>query len=39
MSPADFEAWRAIAMETSYKKFVSDVSDGQELLDLALSVE
>jgi len=26
-------------METSYKKFVSDVSDGQELLDLALSVE
>ena len=39
MSPADFEAWRAIAMETSYKKFVSDVSDGQELLDLALSVD
>ena len=39
MSPADFEAWRAIAMDTSYKKFVSDVSDGQELLDLALSVD
>jgi len=26
-------------MDTSYKKFVSDVSDGQELLDLALSVD
>lgn len=39
MTPADFEAWRAIAKETSYKKFVSDVSDGQKLLDLALAVE
>lgn len=39
MTPADFEAWRAIAKETSYKKFVADVSDGQKLLDLALAVE
>jgi TRAP-type C4-dicarboxylate transport system substrate-binding protein len=39
MTPEDFEAWRAIAKETSYKKFVSDVADGQELLDLALAVE
>lgn len=39
MTPADFEAWRAIAQETSYKKFVSDVPGGQELLDLALAVE
>ena len=39
MSPADFEAWRAIAKETSYKKFVADVPGGQELLDLALSVD
>jgi TRAP-type C4-dicarboxylate transport system substrate-binding protein len=39
MSAEDFEAWRALAMETSYKKFVEEVSDGQELLDLALAVE
>jgi TRAP-type transport system periplasmic protein len=39
MTPADFEAWRALAKETSYKKFVSDVEGGQELLDLALSVQ
>ena len=39
MSAEDFEAWRAIAQDTSYKKFVSDVPGGQALLDLALSVE
>jgi TRAP-type C4-dicarboxylate transport system substrate-binding protein len=39
MTPEDFEAWRAIAKETSYKKFVADVPDGQELLNLALAVE
>ena len=39
MSPEDFAAWRAIAQETSYKKFVSDVSDGQALLDMALAVD
>lgn len=39
MSAEDFEAWRAIAKETSYKKFVSDVPDGQQLLDLALAVK
>lgn len=39
MTAADFEAWRAIATETSYKKFVSDVPDGQKLLDMALAVE
>ena len=39
MTASDFEAWRAIAQETSYKKFVNDVPDGQELLDLALAVE
>ena len=39
MSPEDFEAWRAIAKETSYKKFVADVEDGQKLLDMALAVE
>ncbi len=39
MSPADFDAWRAIAKETSYKAFVADVPDGQALLDMALAVE
>ncbi|MFQ1702232.1 TRAP transporter substrate-binding protein DctP [Loktanella agnita] len=39
MTNEDFEAWRALAHETSYKAFVEEVSDGQELLDLALAVE
>ena len=39
MSTEDFEAWRAIAQETSYKSFVEDVPDGQKLLDMALSVQ
>ncbi len=39
MSAEDFEAWRALAQETSYKAFVEEVPDGQMLLDLALSVE
>ena len=39
MTPADFEEWRALAQKTSYAKFVSDVPDGQALLDLALAVE
>lgn len=39
MTPEDFAAWRAIAQETSYKAFLEDVPDGQELLDLAFSVE
>lgn len=39
MSQDDFNAWRALAQETSYKKFVEDTPDGQMLLDLALAVE
>lgn len=39
MSSADFEEWRAIAQETSYKAFVEEVPDGQALLDMALAVE
>lgn len=39
MSPEDFEAWRAIAQDTSYKAFVSEVPDGQALLDKALAVD
>ncbi|MEQ8900470.1 MAG: TRAP transporter substrate-binding protein DctP [Roseovarius sp.] len=39
MSQEEFDAWRAIAQETSYKAFVEQVADGQELLDMALAVE
>ncbi|MEN8684545.1 TRAP transporter substrate-binding protein DctP [Marivita sp.] len=39
MTAEDFAAWRALAQETSYKSFVSDVPDGQALLDMALAVE
>lgn len=39
MSPEDFEAWRALAMTTAYPAFVEETPNGQELLDLALSVE
>ncbi|MEL6734592.1 MAG: TRAP transporter substrate-binding protein DctP [Pseudomonadota bacterium] len=39
MSQEEFDAWRALAQETSYKAFVADTPGGQELLDLALSVE
>ncbi len=39
MSEEDFDAWRALAQETSYKAFIEDTPGGQELLDLALSVE
>lgn len=39
MSQEEFDAWRAIAQETSYKAFVEQVPDGLELLDMALAVE
>lgn len=39
MTQENFDAWREIAQETSYKKFVENVPDGQKLLDMALSVE
>ena len=39
MSSDDFDAWRALAQETSLKAFVEEVPDGQELLDMALAVE
>ncbi|MEM7641654.1 MAG: TRAP transporter substrate-binding protein DctP [Pseudomonadota bacterium] len=39
MSQEEFDAWRALAQETSYKAFVEETPDGQALLDLALSVD
>ncbi len=39
MSQEEFDAWRDLAKETSYKAFVEQTPGGQELLDMALSVE
>ncbi|MEH6524310.1 TRAP transporter substrate-binding protein DctP [Sulfitobacter sp.] len=39
MTAEDFQAWQALAQETSYAAFVADVEGGQELLDMALAVE
>lgn len=39
MSEEDFLAWREIAKNSSYKKFVEQTEGGQALLDMALSVE
>lgn len=39
MTPEEFDQWRAVAQESSYAQFIKDAPDGQELLDLALSVE
>ncbi|MCB1471762.1 MAG: TRAP transporter substrate-binding protein DctP [Rhodobiaceae bacterium] len=39
MSSEDFDAWLAIAKESSFKKFLESVADGQRLLDMALSVQ
>lgn len=39
MTEDDFNAWRKVAAETSYPAFVIDAPNGQELLDLALSVQ
>lgn len=39
MSSDDFESWRSLAKETSYKTFAERTPGGQELLDLALSVK
>ena len=39
MTPADFDAWRAVAKASSYQKFITETEDGQKLLDMALAVE
>lgn len=39
MNEEQFNKWRGLAEETSYKAFVDEVRGGQELLDMALSVE
>lgn len=39
MSPADYDAWLAIAKQTSYKIFAEEVPGGQELIEKALAVQ
>ncbi|TCD14168.1 TRAP transporter substrate-binding protein DctP [Oricola cellulosilytica] len=39
MTEEEFNAWRELAKQTSYKAFIEEVPDGQELLDKALAVE
>jgi TRAP-type C4-dicarboxylate transport system substrate-binding protein len=39
MTADDFEAWRALARETSYKKFLEKYPEGKKILDMALAVE
>ncbi|MDP2696832.1 TRAP transporter substrate-binding protein DctP [Thalassospira sp.] len=39
LSDEDFAAWQDLAKKTSYEAFVKETPNGQELLDLALSVE
>ncbi len=39
MTQADFEAWRSIAVSSSYETFVKETEGGQRLLDMALSVD
>lgn len=39
MTNEEFNQWRAIAQETSYKNFMDTVPEGKKLLDMALAVE
>ena len=39
MTEENFDAWRELATETSYKAFIEETPDGKELLDMALSVK
>lgn len=39
MTEEDFNAWRAVAAESSYPAFVAETPNGQMLLDMALEVQ
>ena len=39
MTKDEFEAWLAIAKESSYKEYAKNVKDGQKIIDEALAVE
>jgi TRAP-type C4-dicarboxylate transport system substrate-binding protein len=39
LTPAEAEAWRAVAQKTSYKEFADKVPGGKDLIEKALSVK
>ncbi len=39
MTPAEYDAWIAVARKSSYEEFAKDVSDGKQLIDEALAVK
>jgi TRAP-type C4-dicarboxylate transport system substrate-binding protein len=39
MTPEEYDAWIAVAKESSYKEFAKEVPDGQKLIDEALAVK
>jgi TRAP-type C4-dicarboxylate transport system substrate-binding protein len=39
MTEAEYNAWLAVAKESSYKTFAAEVPEGQKLIDAALSVK
>jgi TRAP-type C4-dicarboxylate transport system substrate-binding protein len=39
MSKEDFDAWLAVAKESSYKKFAEEVDGGDRLIEQALTVQ
>lgn len=39
MNQASFDKWKAIARQTSFKNFTDNVTNGKQLLDMALSVK
>ncbi|NKN39503.1 TRAP transporter substrate-binding protein DctP [Agrobacterium sp. a22-2] len=39
MSKADYDAWLAVAKESSYKNFAANVPDGDKLIEKALAVK
>ena len=39
LTPAQYDAWIAVAREASYKKFAEEVQDGRKLIDMSLAVK
>jgi hypothetical protein len=39
MTPEEYDAWIAVAKDSSYKQFAEEVPDGQKLIDEALAVK
>jgi TRAP-type C4-dicarboxylate transport system substrate-binding protein len=39
LTPAEFDAWIAVAQKSSYAEFAKEVPDGQKLIDEALAVK